>query len=71
MAAPLIAGMPAAQDLTEGYTIRITAVDPLTGNLMPGVTVGLVVLTADLVAAGAGVGGGDAGNWFLVPGPGA
>ena len=71
MSEPLDIGMPPSLDIQEGYTLRVTALDPTTGALVSGVTVTTVVLTADRVANFSGGGGGPAGDWLLVPGPGA
>ncbi len=69
MAAPSVASMPRALDLQQGYTIRVTALDPSTGNLAAGVKITTVVLTADPSSVIVGTGGGGSGEWFLVPGP--
>lgn len=71
MSAPLLAPMPESLDVQAGYTIRVTALDPTTGALVSGVKVTTVVLTADQVQNFSGGGGGPAGEWLLVPGPGA
>lgn len=60
--------MPRDLDLDGNYTIRLTAVDPNTGAVVPGITV------ADLVMAIVNVGGGSVvdlsfGPYMLVPGP--
>lgn len=39
MPIPLIAGLPPDLVLSAGYTFRVTALDPVTGNTMGGVTV--------------------------------
>ena len=59
--------MPEALDVQQGYTIRVTALDPTSGALVSGVTITTVVLTADQLANFSG-GGGNAGEWMLVPG---
>lgn len=71
MAAPVQAAMPSSLDLTNGYTVRVTALDPSTGALVAGVKIQTVVLTADNLGGGGVGGGGGGGAWFLVPGPGA
>ena len=73
--APSVAGsggvmdapLPEALDIGPGYTIRVVGVDPVTGNQVPGVNVGAVVITATAVGPGTG-GGNEPGSWFLVPG---
>ena len=65
------APLPENLDVGQGYTIRVTAVDPTTGALVPGVNASAVVLTADQASVNAGGGGGEGGEWLLVPGPGA
>lgn len=71
MAAPLDIPMPEGLLLQEGYSLRVAALDPSTGNAVPGVTIGLVVITADNIGAVLGGGGGSSGDWLIVPGPGA
>lgn len=67
MSAPSDASMPQNLDLGQGYSLRVTALDATTGNLVAGVKVGQVVITATNVQ------GGDiqSGPFLLVPGPGA
>lgn len=70
MSAPVDVSMPANLDLGQGYSLRITALDPSTGNLVGGVKVGQVVITATNIV------GGDltSGGFFpfaLISGPGA
>lgn len=62
---------PLPEDLRvgEGYTIRVTAVDPTTGALVSGVSIGTTVLTAESEADDVGGGTSDLGEWQLVPGP--
>lgn len=62
---------PLPEDLRigEGYTIRVTAVDPTTGALVSGVSIGTTVLTADAADTAGGGEPGDTGEWLLVPGP--
>lgn len=71
MAPPVLAPMPEALDVQTGYTIRVTAIDPITGNTVPGVHITTVVLTASQAGGPVGGPGGSAGQWFIVPGPGA
>lgn len=61
------APMPENLLLGQGYSLRVTALDPTTGAIVSGVNVGTVVLTAgsDSVVTD---GGGGAGDWMLVPG---
>lgn len=55
MAAPMLAPMPQLMDLDAGYTLRVTALDPSTGALVAGVTIGEVTIqAADLSDAAAG-----------------
>lgn len=70
MAAPVAAGMPAAMDLGDGWTIRLTALSPSDGSVVAGVKV------LDLRIGVENVGGGSAGDlavgpYYLVPGSGA
>lgn len=53
MAAPVLAPMPDGLNLGSGYTLRVTALDPTTGNLVAGVNVGLEVITGTSADAGA------------------
>ena len=62
--------MPEALDIPDGYTLRVTAINPSTGALVAGVNVGTMVITATSVT-GSLDGGVVYGDWFLVPGPGA
>ena len=71
MAAPVNAGMPDAQHLQAGYTLRVTTLDPGTGNLVAGAKVTTVVIDADVITADGGIGSIVYGDWMLVPGPGA
>lgn len=64
----LTAPMPEGLDVKSGYGLRVTAVSAATGDLVPGVSIGQVVLTATPVGAG-DVTQVETGNWFLVPGP--
>lgn len=69
MAQPIDIGMPESLDIGPQYTLRVTALDPASGNLVSGVVVDKVVLTVGLITGTAE--GLETGNWFLVPGPGA
>ena len=73
MAQPLNAGMPDAQHLQAGYTLRVTTIDPTTGNLVSGAKINTVVIDADILTSSASGPPSDIvyGDWMLVPGPGA
>lgn len=71
MAIPLDIRMPPDLDLQDGYTLRVTALDPTTGALVSGVSIQTVVLTASQGSTNVGSGGGGPGEWLIVPGPGA
>jgi len=62
--------LPENLDIADGYTIRVTALNPVTGAVVSGVTIGTSVITADILG-GPSDGGITTGDWFLVPGPGA
>lgn len=64
------AAMPEGIELTGGYTIRVTALNPTTGAVVSGVTVSNLAMMIDDLTGGAG-GGLDYGPFLLVPGPGA
>jgi hypothetical protein len=70
MAEAYDAPMPPALDLGDGYTLRLTAIDPTSGNTVSGITVANMVLFSDLLGDTAP---GDLafGPFALVPGPGA
>lgn len=60
-------GMPQDLDIGAGYTLRVTALDPTTGNPVTGVTVSNLIFTADQIS-----GTPDqlqVGPFMLVPGP--
>lgn len=70
MAAPMQAAIPPGLDLTDGYVLEFTALDPTTGA----VDTSVIVSTASLLVDN--LGGGDlqgleVGPFMLVPGPGA
>lgn len=46
MAAPLDIGMPQNLDVGAGYTLRVTAIDPLSGATVSGVKVTQMVIEA-------------------------
>jgi hypothetical protein len=68
VAAPVLAPMPDGLNLGSGYTLRVTALDPTTGNLVAGVNVGLEVITGTSSDATGG-GAFTTGPYMLVPGP--
>lgn len=51
MAKPYDASMPAELDLTGGYTIQLTALDPGSGATVSGITVSNLVLLVNTVGA--------------------
>lgn len=61
------AGMPEELDIGPGYTLRVTALDPATGNPVSGVTVSNLIFTADQVSGTPE--GLETGPFMLVPGP--
>jgi hypothetical protein len=64
MAEPLTAGLPPDCVLSAGYTVRLVALDPTTGNTVAGVNLSdISFFVTDL----AGNAGGDAPNPLLVP----
>jgi hypothetical protein len=63
--------MPPALDLQDGYSVRVTALDPVTSAVVAGVKIGTVVLTADSVGVIPAGPTESPAEWFLVPGPGA
>lgn len=70
MAQPLAASMPPDLDLDGNYTIRLTALDPVSGAVVSGVTVSALAM---LIAPLGGTTPGDlaVGPYLLVPGAGA
>lgn len=69
MAQPMTIALPPGVDLWDGCIIRVTALDPTTGNTVTGVNVSNVTLhvagtIVNLVQV-------RPGQWRLVPGPGA
>jgi hypothetical protein len=60
--------MPDGLILGSGYTLRVTALDPTTGNLVGGVKVGLEIITGTPTDDG-GSGAFTVGPFMLVPGP--
>lgn len=68
MAAPVLAPMPENLDLQAGYTLRVVALDPSTGNQVANVNIGQTVITATNISPAA-AGTFAFGDWALVPGP--
>ena len=70
MPIPYSASMPDDIDCGGSYTIRVTAVDPTTGNVISAVTVSTLVMVAEPLGATTPT---DLafGPFQLVPGPGA
>ena len=69
MAQPLTVAFPPGLVLWAGCTIRVTALDPATGNTVAGVTVSNVSLECDQLAGSTNAL--DFGPFMFVPGPGA
>lgn len=69
MAKPFTAAMPPNLDLDGNYTLRLTAVDPTTGNSVNGITVSNLTIYVTNVGSGQVTDLGF-GDWLLVPGPG-
>lgn len=61
------AGLPEGLDLTAGYTLRLTALDPTTGAQVTGVNIDQSVITATQITGTPEEL--ETGSWFLVPGP--
>ena len=55
-------------ELIGGMKIVLEALDPVTGNNVPGVVISSVVISG--APTGSGEAGGNAGPFMLVPGPG-
>lgn len=68
MARPLTLALPVDLDLDETYQIRVTALDPTTGNTVAGVNVADVTLIVDNMGGGP-LASGSFGPFMLVPGP--
>lgn len=47
MAQPLTVAFPAGLKLSDGWVVRITAVDPTTGAVVPGVDITEALITVD------------------------
>ena len=70
MAQPLTVAFPPNLVLTDGWLVTITAIDPVTGALVTGVTITEALMQVE-VLAGAGGAALDSGPFMFVPGPGA
>ena len=70
MARPQELPLPPNLDLDDTFQIRVTALDPATGNTVAGVNVGTVTLIVDNIGGG-DLASGTFGPFMLVPGPGA
>ncbi len=68
MPIPLIAGMPPGLHLVGGYTIRLTALDPVTGATVTAVKISATTLQLRNLA-GTAASALEAGPFLLVPGP--
>lgn len=68
MAQALIAGIPPGLTLGPNYIVRLTAVDPTTGNVVSGVNVSNTSLTVLQLSSGS-PSDLQAGPFLLVPGP--
>ncbi len=64
------ASMPPDLDVSDGYTVRLTATDPTTGAVVSGVTVSNFAMQV-LLLGGTAAGNLAVGPFMLVPGPGA
>jgi hypothetical protein len=70
MAQPLTVPFPPNLVLTDGWVVKIVAVDAATGAAVSGVKITEALMQVEVIEGG----GGDSlatGQWFLVPGPGA
>ena len=67
MSEPLIVALPAGLDMNDAYQIRVTALDPTTGDTVSGVNVGTVTLIVESVSGG-DLTSGTFGPFLLVPG---
>lgn len=68
MAQPLEIALPPDFVLDERYVIRVTALDPSTGNVVSGVNVADVTFMVDNLTGG-DLASGSFGPFLLVPGP--
>jgi hypothetical protein len=67
MSQPLTVALPPQFNLDEQFTVRVTALDPTTGNTVSGVNVGAVTLVVNQLTTGSL----ESGTFMLIPGPGA
>lgn len=70
MAAAYDAPMPPELELSGGFTVRLTAIDPTTGAVVSGVTIEQLVMMVNTLP-GTVPGDLGVGPFQLVPGPGA
>jgi hypothetical protein len=70
VAQPLTVAFPPDLTLTDGWLVTITAVDPVTGALVTGVTITEALIQVE-VLEGPGGSALSSGPFMLVPGPGA
>jgi hypothetical protein len=70
MAQPLTVAFPPNLVLTDGWLVTITAIDPVTGALVSGVTISEALMQVE-VLEGAGGYALSSGAFMFVPGPGA
>jgi hypothetical protein len=68
MSAPHIVALPPDVDLDGGSIIRVTAIDPTTGNTVAGVRISDVSIQV-IDVSGAGDSAFASGPFMLVPGP--
>jgi hypothetical protein len=67
---PHTVAFPPELVLTDGWLVTITAIDPVTGALVSGVTISEALMQVE-VLEGAGGASLNSGPFMLVPGPGA
>ncbi len=70
MAQPLTAPFPPGLVLSDGWIVRIAAVNPTTGAAVAGVDITEALITVDNLSADASLDL-SSGPFMLVPGPGA
>lgn len=68
MPAPMVAPLPPALDLDDGYIVRFAALDPTTGATVANVTVSAATLQV-VNLSGSDVAALQSGPFILVPGP--
>lgn len=69
MSQPLKVSLPPGVSLWDGCVVRVTAIDPVTGDTVSGVNVQNVTL--QVIQTAGSEQDLTVGNWQLVPGPGA